>query len=63
MGNGPIPYIGQIEDGDYMLVVSANQQEHRGITGEGEARHWALNVGWGVAAIDGAQDLSKKKEK
>ena len=39
MGNGPIPYIGQIEDGDYMLVVSANQQEHRGITGEGEARH------------------------
>jgi hypothetical protein len=39
MGKGPIAYIGQVEDGDYMLIVSANQQEHGGITGEGEARH------------------------
>jgi len=39
MGKGPIAYIGQVEDGDYMLIVSANQQEHEGITGEGKARH------------------------
>ena len=32
-------YIGKVEDGDYMLVVSTNQQEHGGIAGEGEARH------------------------
>ena len=44
MGKGPFAYIGQIEDGDY-IVVSANQQEHGGIAGEGEARHRALNVG------------------
>jgi hypothetical protein len=35
----------KVEDGDYMLIVSANQQEHGGIAGEGEARHRALNVG------------------
>jgi hypothetical protein len=39
MGKGPIAYIDEIEDGDYMLIVSANQQEHGGITGEGKARH------------------------
>ena len=39
MGKGHIAYIGQVEDGDYMLIVSANQQEHGGITGEREARH------------------------
>jgi hypothetical protein len=38
MGKGPFAYIGQIEDGDY-IVVSANQQEYIGITGEGKARH------------------------
>jgi len=45
MGKGRIAYIGQVEDGDYMFVVSANQQEHGGITGEGKPRHRALNVG------------------
>ena len=45
-----------------MLVVSANQQEHGGIAGEGEARNRALNVGGGVAAVDGAQDLSREEE-